>query len=220
MIQFDAPIVLWLSPVAALLMGLLALWARGARIRHARRWSRPLAVKAARTGRFGWLLLGASALAACVALSGPRWGSRVVTAETKGLNVLLAVDVSRSMLAEDASPSRLERAKEQVRRLVHQLDGDRVGLVAFAGQSFILSPLTVDGSALLMLVDALDPDLTSASGTDLGRVLLQGRDLLFAGDPIADRVLVVFSDGEDTIRCPGSRRPPSGCDRMACGSYS
>jgi len=202
-IQFDAPIVLWLSPAVALVMGLLALWARGARIRHARRWSRPLAVKAARTGRFGWLLLAGTALAACVALSGPRWGSRVVTAETKGLNVLLAVDISRSMLAEDASPSRLERAKEQVRRLVHQLEGDRVGLVAFAGQSFILSPLTVDGSALLMLVDALDPDLTSAGGTDLSRVLLQGRDLLFAGDPVADRVLVVFTDGEGHDSVPG-----------------
>jgi Ca-activated chloride channel family protein len=195
-IQFDAPFVLWMSPAAALLVGLLAFWARGARVRHARRWSRSLAVKAARTGRFGWLLLAGSALAACVALSGPRWGSRVVTAETKGLNVLLAVDISRSMLAVDVPPSRLERAKEQVRRLVHQLEGDRVGLVAFAGQSFILSPLTVDGSALLMLADALDPDLTSASGTDLSRVLLQGRDLLFAGDPVADRVLVVFTDGE------------------------
>ncbi len=203
MIQFDTPMILWLSPLAALVTGLLALWARATRIRHARRWSRPLAVRAARTGRLGWVLLGASALAACVAIAGPRWGSRVVTAETKGLNVLLAVDISRSMLAEDASPSRLERAKEQVRRLVHQLDGDRVGLVAFAGQSFILSPLTVDGSALLMLVDALDPDLTSASGTDLSRVLVQGRDLLFAGDPIADRVLVVFTDGEGHDSVPG-----------------
>lgn len=203
MIRFDLPLALWAAPGAALAVALLSVWARSTRVRHARRWSRPLAIKAARAGRFGWILLAGVALAASVALAGPRWGSRVVTAETKGLNVLIAVDISRSMLATDAGPSRLERAKEQARRLIHQLDGDRVGLVAFAGQSFILSPLTVDGSALLMLVDALDPDLTSAGGTELSPVLLQGRDLLFAGDPIADRVLVVFTDGEGHDSLPG-----------------
>jgi Ca-activated chloride channel family protein len=127
----------------------------------------------------------------------------VVTAETKGLNVVLAVDVSRSMLAEDGTPSRLEHAKEQARRLVYQLQGDRIGLIAYAGQSFILAPLTVDASALLLMVDALDPDLMSASGTDLGRVLQQGHDLLFAGDPIADRVLVLMTDGEGHDSVPG-----------------
>jgi len=202
-VRFDLPLALWVAPGVAVVIVLLAVWARSTRIRHARRWSRPLAVKAARAGRFGWVLLAGTALAASVAFAGPRWGSRVVRAETKGLNVLLAVDISRSMLATDVQPSRLERAKEQARRLIHQLDGDRVGLVAFAGQSFILSPLTVDGSALLMLVDALDPDLTSASGTDMSRVLLQGRDLLFAGDPVADRVMVVFTDGEGHDSLPG-----------------
>jgi Ca-activated chloride channel family protein len=142
------------------------------------------------------VLPGLAVTAACVALAGPRWGSRVVTAETKGLNVVLAVDISRSMLARDVAPSRLERAKEQARRLVYQLRGDRIGLIAYARQSFILAPLTVDASALLLMVDALDPDLMSASGTDLSRVLHQGHELLFAGDPIADRVLVLFTDGE------------------------
>jgi Ca-activated chloride channel family protein len=100
------------------------------------------------------------------------------------------------MLAEDPAPSRLERAKYQTRRLIQDLRGDRIGLIAFAGQSFILSPLTVDANALNLLVDALDPDLTSAGGTELSSVLAQGRQLLFAGDPVADRVLVVFTDGE------------------------
>jgi Ca-activated chloride channel family protein len=105
------------------------------------------------------------------------------------------------MLAEDVSPSRLERSRRAARRLVHDLRGDRVGLIAFAGASFILAPLTVDAGALLMLVDALDPTLTSAGGTEMGAVLEQGRQALLAGDPVADRVLVVFSDGEghDTL---------------------
>jgi Ca-activated chloride channel family protein len=128
-----------------------------------------------------------------------------VTAESKSLNVVIAVDISRSMLAEDPAPSRLERAKYQVRRLIQDLSGDRIGLVAFAGQSFILSPLTFDANALNLLVDALDPDLTSAGGTELAAPFAQGRELLFAGDPVADRVLVVFTDGEAHDSIPGIR---------------
>jgi Ca-activated chloride channel family protein len=78
-----------------------------------------------------------------------------------------------------------------------------VALIAYAGQSFVLAPLTVDASALLLMIDALDPDLTSASGTDLGRALQQGHQLLFAGDPIADRVLVLLTDGEGHDSIPG-----------------
>jgi Ca-activated chloride channel family protein len=194
--SFDSPLVLWAAPAVGLVAALMALWGRGARIGHARRWSRTLAVRARRLGRSSPFALGVAALAATAALAGPRWGSRVVEAETKGLNLVIAVDISRSMLAEDVAPSRLERAKRQARRLVYDLGGDRLGLIAFAGQSFALAPLTVDGSALHLLIDALDPEFTSAGGTELAGVFDMGRDLLFAGDPVADRVLVVFTDGE------------------------
>ncbi len=194
--SFDSAFVLWTAPAVGIVALLMALWARGARVSHARRWSRTLAVRARRLGRSSPFALGVAALAATAALAGPRWGSRVVEAETKGLNLVIAVDISRSMLAEDVAPSRLERAKRQARRLVYDLGGDRVGLIAFAGQSFALAPLTVDGSALHLLIDALDPEFTSAGGTELTTVLDMGRDLLFAGDPVADRVLVVFTDGE------------------------
>jgi Ca-activated chloride channel family protein len=196
MMRWDLPFLVWFVPVGAVALGGLALIARGVRIRRARRWSEDLAGRARRFGRFGWLVLALAGGAALSGIAGPRWGSRVVETETKGLNIVLAVDVSRSMLATDVAPSRLERAKEQARRLVYQQRGDRIGLIAYAGNSFILSPLTVDASALLLLIDALDPDLLSTGGTELGRVLRQGRELLFAGDPIADRVLVLFTDGE------------------------
>ncbi len=192
----DAPLVLWVAPVIGVLVAGLGLWARLARVRRARRWSEELAGQAARMGRLGPILLGLAALAATVGLAGPRWGTRVVTTETKGLNLVIAVDVSRSMMAEDVVPSRLERAKRQARRLVRDLEGDRIGLIAFAGQSFTLSPLTVDGSALLLMIDALDPTTVSAGGTELASVLTQGHDLLFAGTEVADRVLVLFTDGE------------------------
>ena len=100
------------------------------------------------------------------------------------------------MLAEDVKPSRLGRALREARRLVQDLDGDRLGLSAFAGTSYILSPLSVDGSALTLYLDALDPDVASEGGTSLGPALAQGIDLLHASPEIADRVLVMFTDGE------------------------
>ena len=198
----DAPLVLWVAPVIGVLVAGLGLWARLARVRRARRWSEELARQAAGLGRLGPILLGLAALAATAGLAGPRWGTRVVTTETKGLNLVIAVDVSRSMMAEDVVPSRLERAKRQARRLVQDLRGDRIGLIAFAGQSFILSPLTVDGSALLLMIDALDPTTVSAGGTGLASVLTQGHDLLFAGTEVAVRVVLVGEGRPDGARIP------------------
>jgi Ca-activated chloride channel family protein len=196
MIEFDFPILLYMAPAAGFVMTSLAYWARQARVKRARQWSEELANTAQQSGRRGPLLLGVATLAATVSLAGPRFGSRVVETESKGLSLVIAVDVSRSMLAEDGDPSRLVSAKREARRLIHDLEGDRMGLIAFAGQSFIMSPLTVDGSALHLLVDALDPDIASAGGSNLSSAIGQGRELLLAKEEVADRVLVVFSDGE------------------------
>jgi Ca-activated chloride channel family protein len=105
------------------------------------------------------------------------------------------------MLAEDVQPNRLQRAVRESRRLIQDLEGDRLGLIAFAGRSYILAPLTVDGGAIRMYLDALDPDLASEGGTNLSAVLTQGTQLLAATTDAADRVLVVFTDGEahDTL---------------------
>lgn len=194
--SFDTPWLVPAAPVAALVFTVLALWARAARLRRARRWSPELERAARASGRLTPVLLGGAAFAAVIALAGPRWGRRTVRTESKALDLVIAVDISRSMLAEDVAPSRLQRAQQQARRLVHDLEGDRLGLIAFAGQSFILSPLTVDGSALELLIDALDPDIASAGGTNLSAALKQGSELLLSGSEVADRVLVLFTDGE------------------------
>ena len=196
MTAFDYPLLIYAAPLIAFLVAALAYWARRTRVSRASRWSAALGAQAASHGRRGILLLGLASFAIVLALSGPRWGTRVVETETKGLDLIIAIDISRSMLAEDTEPSRLERAKREARRLIHDLSGDRIGLVAFAGQSYVMSPLTVDGSALHLLVDALDPDVASSGGSDLALALGQGHDLLLAGNDVADRVLVVFSDGE------------------------
>jgi Ca-activated chloride channel homolog len=196
MITFDAPVVVALAPVVAATVWAAAVWARHARVRRAAAWSDATARIARSAGRLGAPALGLAAGFAAVALSGPRWGEESVVTETRGLNLVMAIDISRSMLAEDVKPSRLGRALREARRLVQDLDGDRLGLSAFAGTSYILSPLSVDGSALTLYLDALDPDVASEGGTSLAPALAQGIDLLHASPEIADRVLVVFTDGE------------------------
>jgi Ca-activated chloride channel family protein len=193
---FDLPWMLWAAPALGLVALGLALAARVARIARARRWSATLAERARARGRGTPFVLALAAFAAAVGLAGPRWGRRVVTAESKALDMVIAMDVSRSMLAEDTRPSRLGRAQREAARLVYDHRGDRIGLIVFAGQSYIQSPLTSDAAALQLLIDALHPDMLSAGGTELARALRQGRDLLLGGSQVADRVLVVFTDGE------------------------
>lgn len=198
---FDSPLVLFLAPVLAVAFGCAAWLARRRRIQLARRWSPSLGGVARARGRWAPALLGLATLLAAVGLAGPRSGRSQVQAETRALSLVFAVDISRSMLAEDVAPSRLQRAAREARRLIQDLDGDRLGLIAFAGRSYILSPLTVDGGAVRMYLDALDPDLASEGGTSLGAVLTQGAQLLGAATDAADRVLVLFTDGEahDTL---------------------
>jgi len=193
---FDAPVVLALAPLIGGAVWFAAAWARRVRIRRAGLWSPETVRQAVAAGRLGPTALAVAAFLGVVALAGPRWGEERIVAETRGLSVVIAVDISRSMLAEDATPNRLRRALREARRLVQDLDGDRVGLIAFAGSSYIMSPLSIDGSALTLYLDALDPDMASQGGTGLAPALRQGAELLQASSELADRVLVVFTDGE------------------------
>jgi Ca-activated chloride channel family protein len=194
--SFDAPLVLFLAPVLALAFACAAWLARRRRIQLARRWSPSLGRMARARGRWAPAVVGVAALLAAVGLAGPRSGRSEVKTETRALSLLFAIDISRSMLAEDVDPSRLQRASREARRLIQDLEGDRLGLIVFAGRSYILAPLTVDGSAIRMYLDALDPDLASEGGTSLAAVLSQGAQLLAAATDAADRALVLFTDGE------------------------
>jgi Ca-activated chloride channel family protein len=203
MITVDAPFFLALAPLVGLGVAVAGAWVRGGRVRRAHRWSEEAGRTARAAGRRGPAALGLAALLVTLALAGPRWGDERVVAETRGLNLVLAVDISRSMLAEDAAPSRLGRVLREARRLVLDLSGDRLGLIAFAGTSYILSPLSPDGSAVTLHLDALEPDIASEGGTALARALRQGGELLGASPELADRVLVVFTDGEAHDSLPG-----------------
>jgi Ca-activated chloride channel family protein len=140
--------------------------------------------------------LGLATLLSAVALAGPRWGEETTILRGEGIDIVLALDASLSMLATDERPNRLERLKQEVRRLRAASRGDRFALLAFAGRSYILSPLTVDDGALDLFLDNLDPSIVGQAGSAISRAIAQGTDLLQASRSAGDRALVVMSDGE------------------------
>lgn len=193
--NFDYPMLLWAVPAGALIFLWLGWLARRRRIRAATTWSAALGSEARRGWIGPWVMALAGALMVA-GVAGPRWGRADVSTETRALNVVFAIDVSRSMLAEDVTPSRLGRAIRETRRLVQDARGDRMALLAFAGRSYILTPLTLDDGAVDLQLDALDPDVASEGGTELAEVLRQGGELLEAASEGGARAMVLFTDGE------------------------
>ncbi|MEM0961249.1 MAG: VWA domain-containing protein [Bacteroidota bacterium] len=146
----------------------------------------------------GVLLASAAGLLA-VALAGPRFGTAVREGRQESLDLIIALDVSDSMRAEDVAPSRLERAKLEIGRVVEARRGDRIGLVVFAGEAFLQCPLTTDRGALRLFLDAADPSQVSVQGTDYvraGIVVRQAFDATDEEEP-RPRALLIVSDGED-----------------------
>lgn len=135
---------------------------------------------------------------ACVALAlaRPLVGFRWEETKRSGLDVMFAVDTSKSMLAQDVKPDRLTRAKMAVEDLLGKMDGDRVGLVAFAGNSFLQCPLTLDYDAFRQSLDALDTGIIPRGGTDLAAAI-QETEAALEGNGNNERILVLLTDGED-----------------------
>jgi Ca-activated chloride channel homolog len=192
--SIDSILLLGVAPVLALIAWVLAYRARRSRIRAMQIWAPDRA--AVRAGRGGPWLLGAACLVAGIGAAGPRWGKTDIEVEGRSLNLAIGIDISRSMLAEDSRPSRLQRSIREARRLVQDARGDRLALLAFAGRSYILTPLTLDDGAVSLQLDALDPDVASEGGSDLAAVLNQGRGLLTAVSEGGARAMVLFTDGE------------------------
>ena len=200
---FDRPWVLVLALVLAVALAFLTVHAQ--RVRRARLArlgapsvvSRLLPANAGSAGS-GWraMRLALAGALAGVALAGPRWGSEKTQVKVSGYDLVLALDASLSMLATDERPNRLEHVKQEVRRLRALGNTGRVGLIAFAGRSYILTPMTVDDGALDLFLDNLDPSIVGQAGSSLARAIRQGTDLLAATTGDAGKALVVMSDGE------------------------
>jgi Ca-activated chloride channel family protein len=140
------------------------------------------------------LLLTALALL-IVALAGPKWGFHWEEVRREGIDLVVALDTSRSMLAEDIKPNRLERAKLAVEDLLRQLQGDRVGLVAFAGSAFVQCPLTLDYGAFGESLRAIDVGIIPRGGTALAEAIDAGV-AAFEGHESKYEALVLITDGE------------------------
>ena len=130
------------------------------------------------------------------ALTGPRWGSHYEEVTQKGVDIILAVDVSPSMLVEDIKPDRLERAKREIMDFLKVVQGDRIGLVVFAGAAFVQCPLTLDYAALRMFLNSIKPDLIPVLGTDLGAAI-ETAVSAFDFKSETDKVILLITDGED-----------------------
>ncbi|MFM7051932.1 MAG: VWA domain-containing protein [Planctomycetota bacterium] len=189
----------WLlgAVVAAALLAWLAAWRRRARVLLAEQALLARIAPAVAENR--GLLRGALVVAACaalaLALADPRAGDRIEKVEQSGIDIMVVVDVSRSMLAEDASPSRLDRAKQFAADLVEALGGDRVGLIEFAGVATMRCPLTFNHRSFLTQLEALSPQASARGGSMLGdAVRLASASLDAEG---VGKAIVILTDGED-----------------------
>ncbi len=146
---------------------------------------------------------GAIGLLLAITVVGPRWGYEWRPSQRRGFDVVVALDLSESMLARDVTPSRLDRARHELKDLLSMLRGDRIGLVSFAGVAFVESPLTLDYAAFRMFLDGLDPTDVPIQGTNIALALEKSLEVLTGtseekqGVPAHGRAVLLVTDGEE-----------------------
>lgn len=143
------------------------------------------------------ILWGASLLIMTLTLARPQWGFTWEEVTRRGLDMMIVLDTSRSMLAPDLKPNRLQQAKWAIEDMLERLDGDRVGLVPFAGTSYMLCPLTVDYPAFVMTLQDVDSGLIPRGGTAIEDALRTAMRSFGEKTGQADRVIVLITDGDD-----------------------
>lgn len=198
--RWGEPIFLKLLPLL-LLLAVLLFWSARLRRRRAARLADPaLWPKLTRTWPAGRRLLGDGlllfALAACLlAAARPQLGSRTVQMKRSGIDVVIALDVSASMDATDAVPSRLARARREAADLLEKLRGDRVGLVIFEGNAFLLCPLTLDYGAARLFLDSIETGMLPVPGSNMAEAVRTAVKA-FPREGNRSRAVVILSDGE------------------------
>lgn len=140
------------------------------------------------------LVLGISFL--IISLVNPKMGSKLKTVKREGVDVVFALDVSKSMLAEDIAPNRLEKAKQIISKIIDKLGSDRVGIIIYAGNSYPLLPITTDHAAANMFLQSANPDMVSSQGTAINEALELAKTY-YNNDEQTNRFLIIISDGED-----------------------
>ncbi len=136
-----------------------------------------------------------------VALGRPLWGQKEQALISRGHDIIVALDVSRSMLAEDIQPSRLARAKHEISSLINRLKGHRIGVVIFAGEAFVQCPLTLDYAAAKILLSEVEVGSVPIPGTAISKAIEKSMESFPPGER-ESRVLILITDGEDTVGDP------------------
>src|SRR5262245_15337521 len=199
----------WLYLILPLGIGwlLLSLYSRRRRLRAAEAfvaqpmWSRILPPDSRARFWVRTLLREAALVTGLIALAGPRFGTQYEQVIPRGSDLYVLIDVSRSMLAEDVPPSRLGRAKADVAALVNRLEGERVGLIAFAGQAVVKCPLTVDYDTFRRALDELDSGSAPRGGTAIGDAIRKALEVFHARAE-RDQAILLITDGDDQQSYP------------------
>jgi Ca-activated chloride channel family protein len=149
------------------------------------------------TGRliFKFILMMIAFAFLVLALTDPQTGSKLEKVERRGIDVMIALDVSNSMLAEDVRPSRLERAKQAVSKLIERLDGDRIGIIVFAGKAYNQLPITSDYGAAKMFLSAINTNIVPVQGTAIADAVDLATNSF--GQSNHNKAIIIISDGED-----------------------
>ena len=201
MLRFESPIYLYLL-VAVPLLALLRLLSWRLRKRNLRAFGDPqlLAslmpdVSSYRPAVKFWLLVAAYVLLVLM-LARPQMGSKISREKRNGIEALICMDISNSMLAQDVVPSRLDKSKLLVENLIDNFTNDKIGLIVFAGDAFVQLPITSDYVSAKMFLQNIDPSLISVQGTDLARAVDMATKS-FTKQPGVGRAIIVITDGED-----------------------
>jgi len=144
--------------------------------------------------KFVLLLIAVSA--GIIMLSRPQFGSKIEDVKKQGVEVIIALDVSNSMLAEDIQPNRLTRAKQAISRLVDNLDNDKIGLIVFAGDAYIQIPITTDYISAKMFLSAINPNIVPKQGTAIGAAINLGVKSFSPGEG-KSKAIIIITDGEN-----------------------
>lgn len=141
------------------------------------------------------VLLAVTLGALILALVNPKFGTRIETVKRQGVDIVFAIDVSKSMLAEDIAPSRMGKAKQLASQIINNLASDRIGIVGYAGSAFPMLPITTDYSMAKMYIQDMHTDMVSSMGTALSQAIEVGSN--YFDDPNTSKVMILISDGED-----------------------
>jgi Ca-activated chloride channel homolog len=145
---------------------------------------------------FKFILLSLGLTFIIIGLVNPKIGTKIETVKREGIDVIFAIDVSKSMLAEDVAPSRLEKSKQLVSQIINNLGSDRIGIIAYSGSAFPVLPITTDYSVAKMLLQSMNPGMVSAQGTSIDQAINLASTFIDKKDK-TNKLLIIISDGED-----------------------